>query len=239
MKTASINLRLVNDALDGHVPQLPSSGYPLFLLSNADGSGSFWASVAEFALPGVTGATGATGGTGATGATSVSTGATGATGTSGAVGTQGATGATGGTGATGATSVSTGATGATGASGLSGTPINWFQTSTANTTGAFFVEPGGQKNTFENGQYIVNAALTITGLIVKYAGSATTTADITFTLRKNAVDTTVAVTVTHGTTSGSISGQSLSCTAGDVLTLKSQMSANESVNIDAAITAVS
>jgi hypothetical protein len=117
MKTASLNIRPVSDALPGVLPPAPAAnGY--FPMSEVTGSRVVWSSVASSGIPGPTGATGPTGPTGAAGPTGP-TGSTGSAGASGAPGPTGSAGVVGATGPTGPTG-STGATGATGVVGLTG-----------------------------------------------------------------------------------------------------------------------
>jgi hypothetical protein len=82
------------------------------------------------------------------------------------------------------------------------------------------------------GQLLMLRAGLVTQLQVRMS-AATVTANMTWTLRKNGVDTAATVTVNQGATSGSITGQAISVAVGDLLGITSTASAAETTVISA------
>jgi hypothetical protein len=184
---------------------------------------------------GPTGSTGPTGGTGPTGNPG-GTGQTGTTGpTGGNTGPIGPTGGTGPTGPTGATGT-TGTTGPTGSTGVILTPYYWALDTLPNTTGARFVLLASTPQPFEGGQYLSNNVVTLTSIFVKFNLAPAASANCTFTLRVNGVDTALTVTVNQGSTSGSLTGQSVSIGVGDKLTMKLVMNVADSTDVAVVLT---
>jgi len=218
MLTASLNIRRVSDAIPGLLPELVVDSFPI---SDPTGSRVIYAPLASVGAAGATGVAGATGASNAAGAT-------------GATGPMGATGAAGPVGATGAAGA-VGATGATGASGVLGSvfagPFWWSTDTYTGSTSARYFAPGGGdvSSAADYGKVHVPAAITLTAIRVKFYGTPASTANLTFTMRKNGVDTAITITINAGATSGTATGFSVSCAEGDRLTIKAQESASETL----------
>ena len=207
-RLADVRTALVNGVKDGLAP--PITRGTAYLLSESDGAGGLRARWVP--LDGATGVVGITGATGPTGAT----GATG----------RGATGVSGGVGATGPV----GATGATGAR-----DYRWASSSIPNSVSAQYLQNDqGALTTTEGLGALLAVGSNLQAIYVKVAGTAMTTADITFTVRINGVDSALACTLTHGQTVASLTGQSVAVSSGDRLTIKSVESsgeANSAINL--------
>jgi collagen type VII alpha len=198
-----------------------------------DLSPTFWSLVAQKGDIGATGPTGSTGidgATGPTGATGVAgaTGATGSTGLTGATGIAGATGPTGATGnngingvngATGATGVA-GATGATGATGSAGGG-SLIGGAYGNAGNGDFLQPwsnvtGASAQEAQNSVTVPSGTASL--LLVTLTVAPGT--NVTVTVRKNAVDTTLTCTITAAATTCKDAVNSVAFNDNDLLSLR-------------------
>lgn len=194
---------------------------------------------------GTGGAAGGTGATGPAGSAGVSPiGATGpqgaagvspigATGPEGSAGVAGVIGATGPVGASGVSPIGaigpTGATGPIGATGATGPrEYFWASSSIPATTSARYLQNDTTVLTATEGLgVLLGAGGTLTLMRVDFAGTAMSTANMTFTLRVNGVDSALTVTINAGATSGQMTGASVAINPGDSLSMKSVASASE------------
>lgn len=105
---------------------------------------------------------------------------------------------------------------------------SWSALDAGNSTSNRFLNQAGSNVTAasnEDGSIQISGMTgVLTSLYVRY-GTALATANTTFTLRVNGVDTALTVTVNSGAQSGSITGQSVAVAAGDRVTIKSVTSA--------------
>ena len=224
MKTPSLNIRRVSDALQGMIPATLAL---CALVSDATASRAECRTLADFST-GAVGATGATGPAGAAGPAGA-VGATGAAGAVGATGAAGAVGATGAAGAVGATGAA-GATSAAGASGVAGqarSAFSWQYTNATNTTLARFLQASGLVLSSEQGRFHVTQATSLIRIVINVLGAVYTTDTITLTLRKNGVDTALTVALAPAGTTASATA-SVSVAVNDVLTMKVTQSGTES-----------
>ena len=180
---------------------------------------------------GPTAATGSTGPTGVTGPTAT-TGPTGPTGPASAAGPTGATGPTGSTGSTGATGV----TGATGTQGTANVVFRFGCRTGGGTTGTFFADPYGLDGISSTETFALSAASSTITTLRWFSAGSFVNADVTVTLRVNGVDSSLSLTITHGSTTGSASG-SVSIAQNDTLSLKWTQTIAASTVVFAAIEA--
>jgi hypothetical protein len=171
--------------------------------------------VAQKGDVGATGLTGPTGVDGATGATGIAgaTGPTGATGTNGINGVNGATGATGATGVAGAT----GATGATGSAG-GGSLIGGAYGNAGN---GDFLQPWSNVSgaSAQEAQNSVTVPAGTASLLLVTLTVAPGT-NVTVTVRKNAVDTTLTCTIAAAATTCKDAVNSVAFSDNDLLSLR-------------------
>jgi hypothetical protein len=163
-------------------------------------------------MTGATGLQGNTGPTGALGATGV-TGPTGALGMTGATGLQGATGPTGSLGATGVTG-STGPTGPTGSH-----QAFMFYNSGGNLTNNNYLQYGAQNGTEGTAQILSTRSITVRNLFVSLALPPGVGTSRTFTVRVNGSNTTLAVTISNTSTTGSNTSDIISISAFDLVSI--------------------
>ncbi len=244
MLTASLNIRLVSDALPGVLPAPPEADALLLAdaaqrptwTTDAGGAPGPSGATGPSGTPGAAGAVGATGPTGPAGpsGTPGAVGATGPTGPAGPSGTPGAAGATGPTGPTGPSGTPgaagatgpTGPTGPVGATGGTSAPFWWLFRTYSGTTAVRYLRQWFGVAAAEAGSQYATASTTITKIEVELFTSLFATASLTFTLRKNGVDTGLTATLVNGTYTASGTG-SVSIAPGDYLTMKVVQSVSE------------
>ena len=160
-------------------------------------------------LVGATGATGVTGPTGSTGPTgpTAGTGSTGVTGPSGPTGATGSAGSQGPTGPDGQASSLTGPTGGTGPTGAA--VFRWFlDTSTGVTGGNTYFMPLTCATAAQTNESITQRSSQggiFLQTITAYLNNPFSTANITLTLRNRGSDSSIAITINAGSTSGTAS----------------------------------
>ena len=191
-----------------------------------------WSKLAAKGADGTTGPQGPTGTTGPQGPQGP-TGATGPQGPTGATGSQGATGATGPQGPQGATGATgpqgpQGATGATGPQGPSATLIGG-GTGSANLSASatrfvplFFSNVNATENVVDQ---VMAIAGTLANFYVRLDGSPGGATSYTLTVRKNGTDTTLTCVISGSAIACSDTTNSVSFSAGDLISVKSVPSA--------------
>lgn len=128
-----------------------------------------------------------------------------------------------------------GANGTNGTNGAAGTsssvfPLYFGATNTGNTTSARFLSVTGTdaiQTTEANGQEICPYSGVITDLFARFQGGALVTANCTFTLRVNGVDTALTLTINATNQSGHTSGGSVAVVEGDLISIKTVCSVGD------------